>query len=109
MENIITRGTTASLSVDFSEITDFTVSDIVEACLAVTQRGKTTEYGLDDMEIDGDVVRFHWTQEQTLAYSTGDNLSLDFHVTAKGQRYKINGVPSRVTVENTRINRVMET
>lgn len=108
MDTHITRGTTASITVDFSDITEFTLADVVEVSFAVTHRGVTTEYGLADCIVEGDVLTYHWTQEQTLAYKAGERISLDLHVTANGERYHITGIPERVEVVNTKTNRVMQ-
>lgn len=50
MENII-RGTTPSLVIDFTDITDFTVQGIDEIVLTVKSRTATEIHKLADMEI----------------------------------------------------------
>ena len=106
-DSIIVRGTTPSLIVDFSDITDFTVADITAVALTIRSRVAIEELGLSDFTVTGDTLSYHWTQEQTLAYKTGEYLSLDFHVVANGERYKVRGVPEHVRVENTYKNEVM--
>jgi hypothetical protein len=106
MDSII-RGTTPSLVVDFSGITAFTVSDITAVALTVKQRTKTDVYGLEDMEVGDSSLAYHWTQEETLAMKAGDSIKVDMHVTANGERYKILGVPSSLSVENTLYNEVL--
>lgn len=106
-DSILVRGTTPSLIVDFSEITDFTVSDITSVALTIKSRTGIEEYDLADMTVTDDTLSYHWTQEQTLAYRYGDVLRLDMHVVANGERYKVYGVPERIRVENTDKNEVM--
>lgn len=106
-DNIIVRGTTPSLIVDFSDITDFTVADITAVALIIRSRVTIEELSLSDFTVTGDTLSYHWTQEQTLAYKSGDILKLDMHVVANGERYKVYGVPERLMVENTGKNEVM--
>lgn len=106
MDSIV-RGTTPSLIVDFSGVTAFTVSDITAVALTFKQRTKTDTYTLDDMEIGESTLAYHWTQEETLAMKTGEIITVDMHVTANGERYKILGVPSSLRVENTLYNEVL--
>ncbi len=107
VDNVIVRGTTPSLIVDFSDITDCTVADITSVAFTIRSRTAIEEFGLSDMTITGDIMSYHWTQEQTLAYRYGDVLRLDMHVVANGERYKVYGVPEMVRVENTDKNEVM--
>ena len=107
MDTHITRGTTASIVVDFSDITDFTVAQITAVAFTVKQRGRVDEYGLSDMIVGENTLTYHWSQEQTLAMKNGERLQLDFHVVANGERYKIKGIPERVEVVNTLKNEVM--
>lgn len=106
-DNVLVRGTTPSLIVDFSDITDFAVSDITSVGFTIRSRTAIEEFGLPDFSITGDVLSYHWTQEQTLAYKYRDILKLDMHVVANGERYKVYGIPEMVRVENTDINEVM--
>lgn len=106
-DNILVRGTTPSLIVDFSDITDFTVADITSVALTIMSRTGKEEFGLSDMTVTEDTLSYHWTQEQTLAYRYGDVLMLDMHVVANGERYKVYGIPERIKVENTGKNEVM--
>lgn len=106
-DNVLVRGTTPSLIVDFSDITNFAVSDITAVALTVKQRTKTDTYTLDDMEIGESTLAYHWTQEETLAMKAGEIITVDMHVTANGERYKILGVPSSLRVENTLYNEVL--
>ena len=106
MDSII-RGTTPSLVVDFSGITAFTVFDITAVALTVKQRTKTDIYTLDDMEIGESTLAYHWTQQETLAMKAEEIITVDMHCTAKGERYKILGVPSKIRVENTLYNEVL--
>ena len=106
-DSIIVRGTTPSLIVDFSEITDLTVADITSVALIIMSRAGKEEFGLSDMTVTDDILSYHWTQEQTLAYAYRDILRLDMHVVANGERYKVYGIPERVRVENTDKNEVM--
>lgn len=107
MDTHITRGTTASIAVDFSDITDFTVAQITAVAFMVKQRGRVDEYGLSDMIVGENTLTYHWSQEQTLAMRSGERITLDLHVTANGERYKIKGIPERVEVVNTLKNEVM--
>jgi hypothetical protein len=77
--------------------------------VAFTIRSRTAieEFGLSDLDITGNILTYHWTQEQTLAYKYGDVLRLDMHVVANGERYKVYGIPEKIRVENTDINEVM--
>jgi len=106
-DNVLVRGTTPSLIVDFSDITDFTVSEITSAAFIIKRREETVEFGLSDLIISENTLAYHWTQEQTLAYKAGEFLSLDFHVVANGERYKVRGIPEHVRVANTYKNEVM--
>ena len=106
-DSILVRGTTPSLIVDFSDITDFAVSDITSVAFTVKSRTAIEEFGLSDLDITGNILTYHWTQEQTLAYKYGDVLRLDMHVVANGERYKVYGIPEKIRVENTDINEVM--
>lgn len=106
-DNVLVRGTTPSLIVDFSDITDFAVSDITSVAFTVRSRTAIEEFGLSDLDITGNILTYHWTQEQTLAYKYGDVLRLDMHVVANGERYKVYGIPEKIKVENTDINEVM--
>lgn len=107
MNSIIVRGTTPSLIVDFSDITDFAVSDITSVAFTIRSRTAIEEFGLSDITITGDILTYHWTQEQTLSYKYRDILKLDMHVVANGERYKVYGIPEMIRVENTDINEVM--
>lgn len=106
-DNVLVRGTTPSLIVDFSGITDFAVSDITSVAFTVRSRTAIEEFGLSDLIISENTLTYHWTQEQTLAYKYGDILRLDMHVVANGERYKVRGIPEHVRVENTNKNEVM--
>lgn len=106
-DSVIVRGTTPSLIVDFSGVTAFTVSDITAVALTVKQRTKTDTYTLDDMEIGESALAYHWTQQETLSMKAGEIITVDMHVTANGERYKILGVPSSLRVENTLYNEVL--
>ena len=104
---VIVRGTTPSLIVDFSGVTAFTVSDITAVALTVKQRTKEDVYGLEDMEIGESTLAYHWTQQETLSMKALEIITVDMHVTAKGERYKILGVPSKIRVESTLYNEVL--
>lgn len=106
-DNVLVRGTTPSLIVDFSDITDFAVSDITSVAFTIRSRTAIEEFGLSDLDITENTLSYHWTQEQTLAYKAGEFLSLDFHVVANGERYKVRGIPEHVSVANTYKNEVM--
>ena len=107
MIDCIVRGTTPSLIVDFSGVTAFTVSDITAVALTVKQRTREDVYGLEDMEVGDSSLAYHWTQEETLAMKAGESIKVDMHVTAKGERYKVLGVPSTLRVETTLYNEVL--
>ena len=106
MDSII-RGTTPSLVVDFSGVTAFIVSDITAVALTVKQRTREDVYGLEDMEVGESSLSYHWTQQETLSMKAGEIITVDMHVTANGERYKILGVPSSLRVENTLYNEVL--
>lgn len=106
-DNVLVRGTTPSLIVDFSGITGFTVSDITSVAFTIRSRTVIEEFGLSDLIISENTLTYHWTQEQTLAYKYGDILRLDMHVVANGERYKVYGIPEKLRVENTGKNEVM--
>lgn len=103
----IVRGTTPSLIIDFSGITDFAVSEITEVALTVKQRTRTDTYGLSDLVAGESTLSYHWTQEQTLAMRAGECISIDMHVLVNGERYKIRGIPEQIKIENTDYNEVM--
>lgn len=106
METIV-RGTTPSLVIDFSSITDFAIADISAVSLVIKRRTEKIELGLADFSISEDTLTYHFTQEQTLAFINGEILTVDMHVVANGERYKVNGVPEKIKVENTEKNEVM--
>ena len=107
MADVIVRGTTPSLIVDLSDIADFSVADISAVSLVIKRRTEKIELSLSDMIISGDTLSYHWTQEETLAFTAGESLSLDMHIVANGERYKVYGIPDRIRVENTEKNEVM--
>lgn len=104
MENII-RGTTPSLIVDFADITDFTVQDIDEIALTVKSRTQTNIYHLENVEISGNTLIYHWTQEQTLALRAGERLTIQLDVLVGEQRYRC--VNERVEVVDTQYGEVL--
>lgn len=106
-DGVIVRGTTPSLIVDFSGVDAFTVSDITAVALTVKQRSREDVYTLDDMEIGESTLAYHWTQQETLSMKAREIITVDMHVTANGERYKILGVPSSLRVENTLYNEVL--
>ena len=106
-DGVIVRGTTPSLVVDFSGITGFAVSDIEKVVLTVKQRTKTDTYTLDDMEVGDTSLTYRWGQKETLDMHKGDKIYIDMHVLVNGERYKIIGIPSVLTVEDTQYNEVM--
>ena len=108
MSNTIVRGTTPSLIVDFSGITDFAIADISVVSLIIKRRIEKIELGLADFAISDNTLIYHFSQEQTLAFNNGEILTLDMHVVANGERYKVNGVPDKVKVENTEKNNAFE-
>lgn len=110
METIV-RGTTPSLNIDFSDVPeypDFDINDITSVSLIIKGRNVSMELGLSDMTIDGSVMSYHFTQEQTLSFTAHETLRLDMHVVANGERMKVEGeFPQRIRVENTEKNEVM--
>lgn len=104
MENII-RGTTPSLVVDFADITDFTVQEIDEIALTVKSRTQTNIYHLENVEISGNTLIYHWTQEQTLALRAGERLTIQMDVLVGEQRYRC--VNERVEVVDTQYGEVL--
>lgn len=107
MADVIVRGTTPSLIVDFSDIADFSVADISAVSLIIKRRTEKIELGLSDMIISGDTLAYHFTQEQTLGFTAGEIITVDLHIVANGERYKVYGIPDRIRVENTEKNEVM--
>ena len=109
MEQIV-RGTTPSLIIDFSgvtEIPDFSVEDISAASLVIKRRTERLELGLADMSVEDNTLSYHFTQEQTLAFTAGELINLDMHIVVNGERYKVYGVPETISVINTQKNEVM--
>lgn len=107
MADVIVRGTTPSLIVDLSDVADISVSDISAVSLIIKRRTEKIELGLSDMIITGDTIAYHWTQSQTLAFTAGEVLTVDMHVVANGERYKVYGIPDKIRIENTEKNEVM--
>lgn len=107
MADVIVRGTTPSLIVDFSDVSDVSVSDITAASLVFKRRTEKIEYGLSDMSVAENTLSYHFTQEETLALTSGEIITVDLHVVANGERYKVYGIPDRIRVENTEKNEVM--
>ena len=54
----IARGTTPSLIVDFSDVSEFSVSDITAVSLVIKRRTERIEYGLSDMIVSGDACEY---------------------------------------------------
>ena len=109
MEQIV-RGTTPSLIIDFSSVTeipDFSVEDISAASLVIKRRTERKELGLADMSVEDNKLSYHFTQEQTLAFRAGELINLDMHIVVNGERYKVYGVPETISVVNTQKNEVM--
>jgi hypothetical protein len=104
MENII-RGTTPSLVVDFTDITDFTVSEVDEIALTIKSRTVTEIHKLADVEISGNTLVYHWTQEKTLALRAGERLTIQLDVLVGEQRYRC--VNERVEVVDTQYAEVL--
>ena len=104
MENII-RGTTPSLVVDFADITDFTVQDIDEIALTIKSRTVTEIHKKNDVEINGNTLIYHWTQEQTLALRAGERLTIQLDALVGVQRYRC--VNERVEVVDTQYAEVL--
>lgn len=103
----IVRGTTPSLIIDFSDVSDVSVSDITAVSLVFKRRTEKIEYGLSDMSVTENTLSYHFTQEETLALTSGEIITVDMHIVANGERYKICGIPDRIRVENTEKNEVM--
>ena len=103
----ITRGTTPSLVIDFSDVSDFDMVDISSVSLIIKQITGKTEFTLADMGITDNKLFYHFSQSQTLAFTAGETLSLDMHVVANGERYKVYGIPEKIKVENTFKDEVM--
>lgn len=103
----IVRGTTPSLIIDFSDVSDVSVSDITAVSLVFKRRTEKIEYGLSDMSVAENTLSYHFTQEETLALTSGEIITVDLHVVANGERYKVYGIPDRIRVENTEKNEVM--
>lgn len=106
----IVRGTTPSFSVDLSnvpEYPDFDVSTITSVSLIFKRRTEKIEKGLSDITISGSTLSYHFTQEETLGFTAGEIITVDLHVVANGERYKVYGIPDRIRVENTEKNEVM--
>lgn len=109
MEQIV-RGTTPSLIIDFSEVPefpDFNVEDISSAALVIKRRTQRLELGLADMSVEDNKLSYHFTQEQTLAFTADEIITLDMHIVVNGERYKVYGVPETISVINTQKNEVM--
>lgn len=103
----IVRGTTPSLIIDLSDVSDFAVGDISSASLIIKRRTGKTEFGLPDLTVTDNKLSYHFSQEQTLAFTAGETLELDMHVVANGERYKVYGIPDRIDIANTYKNEVM--
>ena len=104
MENII-RGTTPSLVIDFADITDFTVQEIDEIALTVKSRTQTEIHKKNEVEINGNTLIYHWTQEQTLALRAGERLTIQLDVLVGTERYRC--VNERVEVVDTQYGEVL--
>lgn len=107
MLDVIVRGTTPSLIVDLSEVADFSVGDISAISLVIKHRTGKIELGLDDFAVLQNALSYHFTQAQTLAFTADEILTLDMHVVANGERYKVYGIPNKIKIENTEKNEVM--
>lgn len=104
MENII-RGTTPSLILDFADITEFTVDDIDELTLTISRRTVTEKHGLNDMVRDGDKLIYHFTQEQTFAFTAREKIYFQCDVLVGTEVYRV--LDGRSEVEDTKRTEVM--
>lgn len=67
-------GTTPTFILTFGEDVDFTDAKSVVVTFATDYRKVITEKSGDELEIDGNVIRFSFTQEETLAMRPGAKL-----------------------------------
>lgn len=107
MDNVIVRGTTPSLIVDFSSIAEFRVSDIEEAALTFRRKAQLDTYSLSDLDVSETSLAYHWSQEQTLDMTAGERIEVDLHIRVNGERYKVRGVPPVLKVENALYEEVL--
>ena len=107
MADVIVRGTTPQLIVDLSDVADISVSDISAVSLVIKRRTEKIELSLEDFAVSENALSYHFTQAQTLAFTANEIITLDMHIVANGERYKVYGIPERIRVENTEKNEVM--
>ena len=67
-------GTTPTFILTFGEDVDFTDAKSVVVTFATDYYKVITEKSGDELEIDGNVIRFSFTQEETLAMRPGTKL-----------------------------------
>lgn len=90
MEKII-RGTTPYLILDFSEETSFDISEITAAVLTIRTGSKKKEVFLKDLivDIDAETISYHFSQEDTLGFRTGDTVHIKVDVMVGDNRYRV--------------------
>lgn len=105
----IKRGTTDSIVLDFSGLTDmFVIDDIDKLKLHMYTRDNDRVFTLDDLAKGENTLSYHFTEEETLAFTAGTSFKFDADVLLKnGERYDLTGFPDRLTVRDTKTNEVM--
>ena len=93
------RGTTPSYIVDFTD-SGVDVADITKATLTAKYRCVKTDLSdglvLDPVE---NIIRYHFSQAETLAYHAGERVYLEMDVVSDGERYRAS--EKVLTVKNT--------
>lgn len=109
MDNTIKRGTTPSIILDFSDLTDkFVVADIDKLSLHIYSRAKDRVFTLNDMTVGENELSYHFSEEETLAFAKGENLKFDGDILLKnGERYGLDGFPKSLEILDTKTNEVM--
>ena len=105
MEELI-RGTTPSFILDFSD-TGISVSEISRAVLTITHRGRRKFLFLEDLDVDvkNKTISYHFTQQETLAFSAKKPVKFQFDFVANGERYR--GYLGETLVVGTKYNEVL--
>lgn len=107
-ENYFTRGANKIITLDFTDNPNGIGVDDVTALEFTVKQGKVKNvYNLSDFEKVDNTLSFKFTQEQTLAFRPGQQVKLEIHILAKGNRYPIENCPKFLQVRDTEYNEVL--
>ena len=82
----IIQGTTPTISV---EVTNLPIESATAIELTFKSGDTVTRKGLEDVTIEGNTISYHFTQEETLAFSAAGTLYWQLRVMVDGEVYGI--------------------